>query len=67
MFVLVCMFVFMFSDMFFCGVVSMRFSVFSCLCVCDPSMIGGNEYALHNLFKDKFSVMALVQSKRFIQ
>ena len=53
MFVLVCLFVFMFSDMFFCGVVSMRFSVFSCLCVCDPSMIGGHDYALHNLQRIK--------------
>ena len=65
MFVLLYMFVFMFSDMCFCRVVSMSFSVF--LCVCDPSMVCGNEYALHNLFKDKFSVMALVQSKRFIR
>ena len=46
----VCVYVFRYV---FCGVVSMRFSVFSCLCVCDPSMIGGHDYALHNLQRIK--------------
>ena len=38
-----------------------------CVCVCDPSMVCGNEDALDNLLKDQFSVMAFVERKGFVQ